>query len=142
MEQGAWYVGSDWGSERDAVCVVDAAGHRREERGVDHTADAVQACLEWIMTFTGAAQAQIAVAIETPRGALVDACLARRWLVFAVNPKQLDRFRDRHTVAGAKDDRRDAWVLADSLRTAPAAFQHVHRQAPIVVHLRALSRAQ
>ena len=142
MEQVTWYVGIDWGSERHAVCVVDAAGHRREERGVDHTADAVQACLEWIMTFTGAAPAQIAVAIETPRGALVDACLARRLLVFAVNPKQLDRFRDRHTVAGAKDDRRDAWVLADSLRTDPAAFQHVHSEDPIVVQLRELSRAE
>ena len=142
MEQVTWYVGIDWGSESHAVCVVDAAGHRREERCVDHTADAVQACLDWIMTFTGATPAQIAVAIETPRGALVDACLARRWLVFAVNPKQLDRFRDRHTVAGAKDDRRDAWVLADSLRTDPAAFQHVHGEDPIVVQLRELSRAE
>jgi hypothetical protein len=31
--------------------------------------------------------------------------------------KQLDRFRDRYSVAGAKDDKRDAMVLADSLRT-------------------------
>jgi transposase len=142
MEQVRWYVGIDWGSESHAVCVVDAAGHRREERCVDHTADAVQACLDWIMTFTGATPAQIAVAIETPRGALVDACLARGLLVFAVNPKQLDRFRDRHTVAGAKDDRRDAWVLADSLRTDPAAFQQVHSEDPIVVQLRELSRAE
>lgn len=142
MEQLTWYVGIDWGSTSHAVCVVDAAGHRREERCVDHTADAVQACLDWIMTFTGAMPAQIAVAIETPRGALVDACLARRLLVFAVNPKQLDRFRDRHTVAGAKDDRRDAWVLADSLRTDPAAFQRVRSEDPIVVQLRELSRAE
>ena len=142
MEQVTWYVGIDWGSESHAVCVVDAEGHRREERRVDHTADAVQACLDWIMTFTGATPAQIAVAIETPRGALVDTCLARGSLVFAVNPKQLDRFRDRHTVAGAKDDRRDAWVLADSLRTDPAAFQQVHTEDPIVVQLRELSRAE
>jgi transposase len=142
MEQVTWYVGIDWGSESHAVCVVDAAGHRREERSVDHTADAVQACLDWIMTFTGATPAQIVVAIETPRGALVDACLARGCLVFAVNPKQLDRFRDRHTVAGAKDDRRDAWVLADSLRTDLAAFQQVHTEDPIVVQLRELSRAE
>ena len=58
-------------------------------------------------------------------------CVSRaRVAVFAVNPKQLDRFRDRHTVAGAKDDRRDAWVLADSLRTDPAAFQPVHQEDP------------
>jgi hypothetical protein len=94
MEQVTWYVGIDWGSESHAVCVVDAAGLRREERRVDHTADAVQACLDWVMSYTGVPPSQIAVAIETPRGALVDTCLARGWLVFAVNPKQLDRFRD------------------------------------------------
>jgi hypothetical protein len=35
--------------------------------------------------------------------------------VFAINPKQLDRFRDRFSPAGAKDDRRDALVLASAL---------------------------
>ena len=53
--------------------------------------------------------ATVAVAIETPHGVLVDALLEHGFAVFAINPKQLDRFRDRFTVAGAKDDRRDAW---------------------------------
>lgn len=142
MDQVTWYVGIDWGSESHAVCLVDATGRRREERRIVHTAEAVQACLDWIMTSAGVTPAQIAVAIETPRGALIDACLGRGVLVFAVNPKQLDRFRDRHTVAGAKDDRRDAWVLADSLRTDSAAFQPVHQEDPVVVQLRELSRAE
>lgn len=142
MEQVTWDVGIDWGSESHAVCVVDAAARHREERHVKHTADAVQACLDWVMTCTGVTPSAIAVAIETPRGALVDACLAQGLRVFAVNPKQLDRFRDRHTVAGAKDDRRDAWVLADSLRTDTAAFQPVHQEDPLVVQLRELSRAE
>ena len=142
MDDVAWYVGIDWGSESHAVCVVNATGQHREERRVAHTADAVQACLEWILACAGVPPSQIAVAIETPRGAVNDACLARGFLVFAVNPKQLDRFRDRHTVAGAKDDRRDAWVLADSLRTDAAAFQLVRHEDPIVVQLRELSRAE
>jgi len=142
MDHVLWYVGIDWGCESHAVCVLDAMGRRREERRVVHTADAVQACLDWIMTYTDVTPAQIAVAIETPRGALVDACLARSMLVFAVNPKQLDRFRDRHTVAGAKDDRRDAAVLADSLRTDPGAFQAIHQEDPVVVQLRELSHAE
>ena len=33
-----------------------------------------------------------------------------------LNPKQLDRFRDRFSPAGAKDDRRDARTLGDALR--------------------------
>jgi len=142
MHEVMWYVGIDWGSENHAVCLVDATGQHREERRVAHRAEAVQACLDWMLASTGSRPAQIGVAIETPRGALIDACLARGFLVFAVNPKQLDRFRDRHTVAGAKDDRRDAWVLADSLRTDPAAFQAVHQEDPVVVQLRELSRAE
>ena len=39
MDQVTWYVGIDWGSESHAVCVVDAAGLRREERRVDHTVE-------------------------------------------------------------------------------------------------------
>ena len=76
-ERLTWYVGIDWGSETHAVCVVDATGLRREERRVDHTVEAVQACLDWVMSYTGVPPSQIAVAIETPRGALVDSCIAR-----------------------------------------------------------------
>ena len=142
MNDVTWFVGIDWGSESHAVCVVDATGRRRDERRIAHSVEAVQRCLDWILEYTGVPPSEIAVAIETPRGAVIDACLARGFRVFAVNPKQLDRFRDRHTVAGAKDDRRDAWVLADSLRTDAAAFQPVRQEDPIVVQLRELSRAE
>ena len=60
----------------------------------------------------------------------------------AINPKQLERFRDRHTVAGAKDDRRDALVLADALRTDPQSFRAVRLGAPALLVLRELSRAE
>ncbi|HXE82978.1 MAG TPA: IS110 family transposase [Gemmatimonadales bacterium] len=142
MNDVAWFVGIDWGSESHAVCLVDATGRRREVRRIAHTAEAVETCLAWILECAEVPPTRIAVAIETPRGALIDACLVCGFRVFAVNPKQLDRFRDRHTVAGAKDDRRDAWVLADSLRTDAAAFQPVHQEDPIVVQLRELSRAE
>jgi enolase len=49
--------------------------------------------------------------------------LERGFQVYAINPKQLDRFRDRFSVAGAKDDRRDAHVLADALRYGAETFQ-------------------
>lgn len=83
---------------------------------------------------------RIAVAIEVPRGAVVDTLLERGMHVLSLNPKQLDRFRDRHTVAGAKDDRRDALVLADSLRTDRPAFRRVQPDPPRIVELRELSR--
>ena len=75
------------------------------------------------------------VAIEIPRGALVEALAERGIHVYAINPKQLDRFRDRHTVAGAKDDRRDAFVLAASLRTDQPAFRRVRLEDPVIIEL-------
>jgi hypothetical protein len=142
MDRMMWYVGVDWGSVQHAVCLMDASGRHRAERTVAHSADALAECLAWVQAETRVAPTLVAVAIETPRGAVVDAWLTAGFAVFAVNPKQLDRFRDRHTVAGAKDDRRDARVLADSLRTDPAACQAVRFDDPIVVQLRELSRTE
>ena len=78
--------------------------------------------------------------IEVPHGAVVEMLLEREVQVYAINPKQLDRFRDRFTVAGAKDDRRDARVLADSLRTDRRSFRQLQVQAPPVIELREWSR--
>ena len=61
--------------------------------------------------------------------------------VYALNPKQADRFRDRHTVAGAKDDRRDAYVLGDALRTDRPKFRRVELDHPLVIQIREVSRA-
>ena len=60
--------------------------------------------------------------------------------VYAINPKQLDRFRDRFTVAGAKDDRRDALVLADALRTDRQAYRLLEPMHPTIIELREWSR--
>jgi transposase len=60
--------------------------------------------------------------------------------VFAINPKQLDRFRDRLSPAGAKDDRRDALVLASSLRTDRHCFRRLQVLDPVIVELREWSR--
>src|SRR5207244_2361903 len=86
--------------------------------------------------------ARIAGSIEVPRGPVVATLLERGFHVFAINPKQLDRFRDRHSPAGAKDDRRDGFVLADSLRTDRPAFRQVHVDDPLLIQLRELSRAE
>ena len=40
-------------------------------------------------------------------------------------PKQLERFRDRFSPAGAKDDSRDGEVLASAFRTDPRCFRRL-----------------
>src|SRR5438034_8041099 len=97
---------------------------------------------DWLTALADGEPARIAVAIEVPRGPVVETLLERGFHVFAINPKQLDRFRDRHSPAGAKDDRRDGFVLADSLRTDRPAFRQVHVDDPLLIQLRELSRAE
>ena len=91
---------------------------------------------------TGGKPDRIAVAIEVPRGPVVEALLEGGLAVFSINPKQLDRFRDRYTVAGAKDDSRDAYVLGDSLRTDQHCFRRIATDHPDVLRLRELSRTE
>ena len=135
-----WLVGIDWASEEHAVCVVDAQGTVVGERTVPHTGAGLNDLTDWLLAIAGGDAAAVHVAIEVPHGAVVETLLERGFHVFAINPKQLDRFRDRFTVAGAKDDRRDARVLADSLRTDAPCFRQLEVDAPLVIELREWSR--
>jgi len=135
-----WFVGFDWASEQHRVCLLDAEGEHIAERDVRHGGGALSELCGWLLSATGAQPAQIAVGIETPRGPVVETLLERGFAVFAINPKQLDRFRDRFTVAGAKDDSRDAQVLGHSLRTDEFAFRRLSTDDPLVIELREWSR--
>ena len=131
-----WFAGIDWASESHQVCLVDAHGKCCGERAVPHGGAGIGELCDWLLARTGAAPEAIAVAIEMPHGPVVEALLERGFRVYAINPKQLDRFRDRFTVAGAKDDRRAAHVLADSLRTDRHAFRRLSVDHPVIVELR------
>jgi len=137
-----WFVGIDWGSQHHQVCVLDRGRHRVGERTIAHDGASLAQLSAWLWTVAAGQPQRVAVAIEVPRGAIVEGLVERGFHVFAVNPKQLDRFRDRHSVAGAKDDRRDAFVLADSLRTDQPSFRRLHLDAPQLILLRELSRTE
>jgi len=136
MNEPCWFVGIDWASKTHRVCLVDAQGDRVQERDVPHDGAALNELCTWLLQTIGALAGEIAVAIETPRGPLVELLLERGFQVFALNPKQLDRFRDRFTVAGAKDDSRDAYVLGHSLRTDRQAYRRLIIDDPQVIQLR------
>ena len=135
-----WFCGFDWASQTHVVCLMDRNGRTIGERGVAHGGAELTEFCDWLVAQTGAPRARIGVAIETPHGPIVEMLLERGFAVFAINPKQLDRFRDRFTVAGAKDDRRDAQTLGDSLRTDRRAFRLLAVDDPTVIELREWSR--
>jgi len=136
----SWWVGIDSGWKEHQVCLLDRHGHVKGERSFAHNGPGIAELCAWLLQQTDAPPAQIAVAIEVPHGAVVETLLERGFLVFAINPKQLDRFRDRFSVAGAKDDTRDAYVLADSVRTDAHCFRHLALDHPLVLELREASR--
>ena len=133
------FVGIDWADKDHQVCAVDAQGKRLTEFSVEHSAAGMTRLASRLLELAQAAS-KCAVAIELTRGPIVEGLLERGFDVFAINPKQLDRFRDRHTTAGAKDDRRDAYVLADSLRNDRPRFRRLELDEPLIIRLRELSR--
>ena len=135
-----WFVGIDWATQSHCVCLLDAEGRRVGQREFAHGGAGLTELRDWLLEKTKAAPGQIAVAIEMPHGPVVEMLLEHGFVVFAINPKQLDRFRDRFTVAGAKDDRRDAYVLGGSLRTDRAAFRQLAADNPVMIELREWSR--
>ena len=136
MNEPRWFVGIDWARKSHRAWLLDSNGNPVRERDVPHEGAALGEFCDWLLQATGAAPGEIAVAIETPRGPVVELLLERGFAVFAINPKQLDRFRDRFTVAGAKDDSRDAYVLGHSLRTDRQAFRRLSTDDPLVIQLR------
>lgn len=136
------FIGIDWATAAHQLCVMDPTRKVVDERQVVHRADDLIAMAAWLAGLAPGRPERVAVAIEVPRGAVVEVLLERGLHVYAINPKQLDRFRDRHTVAGAKDDRRDAFVLADSLRTDLPCFRRLAADDAKIVRLRELSRTQ
>ncbi|MGE3919144.1 MAG: IS110 family transposase [Hyphomicrobiaceae bacterium] len=140
MEQPNFYAGVDWASEKHDVWLTDAEGKRRGYKIFPHSGEGLGQMCAWLIATTGAAPGEIAVGIEVPHGPVVETLLERGFLVHAINPKQLDRFRDRFTMSGAKDDSRDAETMASALRTDRHAFRKLALADPVVIELREWSR--
>jgi transposase len=139
-EERRWFVGIDWASQEHVVSLCDGQGKKLGERKFAHGGTGLSEMIAWLLRTSGGEPSEIHVAIETPHGPIVEALLERGFNVYSINPKQLDRFRDRFTVSGAKDDSLDAYVLADSLRTDMPLFRKLSVADPLIIELREWSR--
>jgi transposase len=135
-----WYAGVDWGTQSHRLVVVDDSGGVVQEAAIVHSAEGLNRLVAVLEKVSGGRLESVHVAIEVPRGAVVETLLERGCQVFVLNPKQVDRFRDRYSMSGAKDDRRDALVLADSLRTDSRCYRRVQPDPEAVVRLRGAVR--
>jgi transposase len=138
--QRRWFAGVDWARESHHVRLTDEHGNDVGERIFTHGGAGLAEMASWLTTNCQADATEIHVAIEVPHGPVVETLMERGFAVYAINPQQLDRFRDRFSVSGAKDDSRDARALASALRTDPQCFRHLTPVDPAVVELREWSR--
>jgi transposase len=133
---GPVFAGVDWASADHAICVIDATGAVLWRHTVTHS----HAGLSRLTTRLG--ELQVArVGIERPDGPVVAALLEAGLPVAVVPPRQVKNLRSRYSRAG-KDDRFDAYVLADAMRTDGHRFTDLTRDTAETVGLRALVRAR
>jgi transposase len=130
-------AGIDWSEANHAVCVVDADGTPLDQIMVAHT-KAGLARLVALLERHGVTE----VGIERPDGPVVDAVFAAGLTVFVIPPSQVKSLRQRYGSAGNKDDRFDAYVLADTVRTDRRRLTPLKPDSAPTIALRALSRAR
>jgi transposase len=136
-----WYAGVDWGSQSHCVFLADDQGRKIGQKFFKHSGEGLAEMAAWLLKTSGAdGPGQVFVAIEVPHGPVVESLIERGFVVHAINPKQMDRFRDRFSMAGAKDDSRDAEVMASALRTDLRCFRKLSSADPVLVELREWSR--
>ena len=123
MSKSLRRVGIDWGSESHQVCRIDGE-EEPKQRSFPHTGEGLRALVDFVVEGDMDWE-RIAVAIEVNHGAVVEALLIKGLRVYSINPKLLDRLRDRFSLAGAKDDRRDALVLTSCVESDVHAFRKI-----------------
>jgi hypothetical protein len=130
------FAGIDWASTDHAVCVIDAAGAVLWRHTVAHSRAGL-ARLTARLSELGVGR----VGIERPDGPVVEALLDAGLRVAVVPPRQVKNLRSRYGRTG-KDDRFDAYVLADAMRTDGHRFTDLARDSAETTGLRALVRAR
>ncbi len=129
------FAGIDWAKDRHAVCIIDERGSVVARSEVEHTAAGLRELTRRLQDVEG-------VAIERPDGPVVEALLGAGIPLVVIASRHVKALRTRHGLAGNKDDRADAYVLADALRTAGHRLRPLRPDAPETVALRATVRAR
>ena len=129
------FAGLDWARDHHDVVVVDRHGAVLDDFRIEETAEGWQRLKEGLSSYP-----DLAVAIETSSGTVVERLLEVGYGIFPVNPKAAKRYRERKVPSGTKTDRVDAWSLADALRVDGHAWRSLRPDDPLTVELRLLCR--
>jgi len=131
------FAGIDWAMRSHAVCVIDDTGTVLERHEVEHSGAGLATLVRRLT-----ARQVSSVAIERPDGPVVDALLAGGLRVVVIASRHVKALRSRYGAAGNKDDRADAYILADVLRTDGHRLRPLLPDSPATIALRSSVRAR
>ncbi len=137
------FVGDDWAEDHHDVEVQDHTGRRLGKARLPEEIAGIARLHELIAGSTDPdlGPEQVLVGIETDRGPWVAALVAAGYRVFAVNPRQVARYRERHGTSGAKSDAGDAHALADMVRTDAHQLRPIAGDTSAVEGIKLVARA-
>jgi transposase len=136
------FVGDDWAEDHHDVELMDQAGRVLAKRRLPEGVAGMARLHELIGQQLGedADDAEVLIGIESDRGPWVAALAAAGYTVFAVNPLQASRYRERHGVSGAKSDGADAHMLTDMVRTDSHQLRAVAGDSADAAGIKVLAR--
>src|SRR5215212_968982 len=137
------FVGDDWAESHHDIEIEDEAGRVLARRRLPEGLAGVTVLHELVAEHLdpSAEADQVLVGIETERGPWVQALLAAGYVVYAINPMQVARYRERHSTSGAKSDAADAHLLAEIVRVDRAHHRPVAGDSEIAEHVKVAARA-
>lgn len=133
------FAGIDWGGHHHQVAVVAGDGQTVMNRRVAHDRTGLDE-LRVELAAHGNDGRLIPVAIERAEGLVVECLQAWGHPVYPVSPRIAARARERYLAAMKKDDRFDAFVLADTLRHEIGRWRPLLPMSDTLAELRALCR--
>jgi transposase len=134
------FVGIDWAKDAHRVCIIDEAGRVVQQFAVQHDRDGLED-LTRMLRAHGRPDAT-PIAIERPSGLLVDALLEAGHPIVPIHPNAVKASRPRYRANHAKDDRGDALLLADLLRTDGHRFEPLRALSDEMRAIRRLARSR
>jgi transposase len=136
------FVGDDWAEAHHDVEIVDEDGRRLAKRRLPEGIEGLAALHGLVADHLeeDAEPVEVLIGIETDRGPWVQALIASGYTVYAVNPLQVARYRERHGVSGAKSDPGDAHTLAELVRLDRAHHRPVAGDSELAEHVKVLTR--
>jgi transposase len=134
-----YYLGVDWADEFHQVWVSDPQGNKVAEMKIEQNPQGLSELGRWLHE-RKAQGIELWAGIEKPHGRIVDFLLDHGVVVYPINPKALDRARDRFRMSQSKSDSFDAYVLAEFVRTDHAHLRALEPNSEPAQELKMLTR--